>query len=362
MPAFRGGLCWRASDSYPSRGATYACVSRRSIRAIHLMSLLEFRDVHVEYRRSGRRPVMAVAGVNLTLSAGEIVGLVGESGSGKSTLAKAAMGLLPLSSASIWSDGQKITHLKRSGRSRDATRLQLVFQNPFSSLNPRRKIGDQVPDSLSILKLVPRSQRRQRATELLEEVGIPAEAADRYPHQYSGGQRQRIAIARVMAAEPSAIVMDEPLSALDGSAQAQIANLLLKISHDSNVGLVIVSHDLAIIRQIAATVAVMYLAGIVEHARAKDILTAAKHPYTQALIESIPRVDGSVVLPQSLSGEIPDPASPPTGCRFHPRCPYAFDRCAKEVPPLVQVGPNRMAACWLLLPAESKTPRLPLQS
>lgn len=326
------------------------------------MSLLEFRDVHVEYRRSGRRPVMAVAGVNLTLSAGEIVGLVGESGSGKSTLAKAAMGLLPLSSGSVWFEGQEMTHLKRSGRSRDATRLQLVFQNPFSSLNPRRKIGDQVADSLSILKLVPRSQRRQRATELLEEVGIPAEAADRYPHQYSGGQRQRIAIARVMAAEPSAIVMDEPLSALDGSAQAQIANLLLKISHDSNVGLVIVSHDLAIIRQIADTVAVMYLGVVVEIARAKDIWTAPKHPYTQALIESIPRVDGSGVLPKSLSGEIPDPANPPTGCRFHPRCPYAFDQCAKEVPPLVQVGPNRLAACWLPLAAESKTPRLPLHS
>lgn len=326
------------------------------------MSLLEFRDVHVEYRRSGRRPVMAVAGVNLTLSAGEIVGLVGESGSGKSTLAKAAMGLLPLSSGSVWFEGQEMTHLKRSGRSRDATRLQLVFQNPFSSLNPRRKIGDQVADSLSILKLVPRSQRRQRATELLEEVGIPAEAADRYPHQYSGGQRQRIAIARVMAAEPSAIVMDEPLSALDGSAQAQIANLLLKISHDSNVGLVIVSHDLAIIRQIADTVAVMYLGVVVEIARAKDIWTAPKHPYTQALIESIPRVDGSGVLPNSLSGEIPDPANPPTGCRFHPRCPYAFDQCAKEVPPLVQVGPNRLAACWLPLAAESKTPRLPLHS
>ncbi len=305
---------------------------------------------------------MAVAGVNLTLSAGEIVGLVGESGSGKSTLAKAAMGLLPLSSGSVWFEGQEMTHLKRSGRSRDATRLQLVFQNPFSSLNPRRKIGDQVADSLSILKLVPRSQRRQRATELLEEVGIPAEAADRYPHQYSGGQRQRIAIARVMAAEPSAIVMDEPLSALDGSAQAQIANLLLKISHDSNVGLVIVSHDLAIIRQIADTVAVMYLGVVVEIARAKDIWTAPKHPYTQALIESIPRVDGSGVLPKSLSGEIPDPANPPTGCRFHPRCPYAFDQCAKEVPPLVQVGPNRLAACWLPLAAESKTPRLPLHS
>ena len=143
------------------------------------MCLLEFRDIHVEYRRSGRRPVMAVAGVNLTLGAGEIVGLVGESGSGKSTLAKAAMGLLPLSSGSVWFEGQEMTHLKRSGRSRDATRLQLVFQNPFSSLNPRRKIGDQVADSLSILKLVPRSLRRQRATELLEEVGIPAEAADR---------------------------------------------------------------------------------------------------------------------------------------------------------------------------------------
>ena len=312
------------------------------------MALLELRDVMVEYRRRGRKPVMAVAGVSLTVEEGQIFGLVGETGCGKSTLARAAVGLQPLSAGSIWFEGRQLVAMSRRGRSRYATRLQLVFQNPFSSLNPRRKVGRQVADSVEILNLRPPGQRRSRVLEVMEEVGMSAGAADRYPHQFSGGQRQRIAIARALAAEPSAIVMDEPLSALDVSAQAQIANLLLKLSSTLHVGLLLISHDLAIVRQIADSVAVMYLGLIVESAPAEDIWTAPLHPYTQALIKSIPRVDGYGSLPEALSGEIPDPANPPTGCRFHPRCPHAFDRCKKEVPPLVDVGHNRKAACWLV--------------
>jgi oligopeptide/dipeptide ABC transporter ATP-binding protein len=313
-----------------------------------MMALLELRDVKVEYRKPGQKAFLAVAGVSLTVEEGEIFGLVGETGCGKSTLARAAVGLQPLSSGSIWFEGRQLTAMNRRGRSRYATRLQLVFQNPFSSLNPRRKVGRQVADSVEILNLRPPGQRQKRVLEVMDEVGMSAGAADRYPHQFSGGQRQRLAIARALAAEPSAIVMDEPLSALDVSAQAQIANLLLKLSDTMNVGLLLISHDLAIVRQIADSVAVMYLGLIVESAPAEDIWTKPLHPYTQALIKSIPRVDGYGTLPDALSGEVPDPANPPTGCRFHPRCPHAFDRCKKEVPPLVDVGHNRKAACWLV--------------
>lgn len=318
------------------------------------MALLDLRNISVEYRRPGLEPLIAVAGASLVLERGQIVGLVGETGCGKSTLARAAVGLVPLKSGSIWFEGRKLTRLNRRGRSRDEARLQLVFQNPFSSLNPRRKIGAQVADPLEILKLVPPNQRRRRVLEILEEVGISTGAADRYPHEYSGGQRQRIAIGRALAAEPSAIVMDEPLSALDASAQAQVANLLVRLSRVKHVGLLVISHDLAIVRQIADVVAVMYLGLIVEVASAKDIWSDPKHPYTRALIGSIPLVDGSRTLPQALAGEVPNPANPPTGCRFHPRCPHAFDRCQTESPPLVQVGSNRMAACWLVSPMDAE--------
>jgi oligopeptide/dipeptide ABC transporter ATP-binding protein len=325
-------------------------VPGRSFGAVRLVALLDLRHVQVEYRRPGREPVLAVAGASLKVEVGEIMGLVGETGCGKSTLAKAAVGLIPVRSGSIWFEGRQLTALTRRGRSREATRLQLVFQNPFSSLNPRRKIGPQVADPIDILNLLPRKQRRGRVRELLEEVGIPARAADQYPHQFSGGQRQRIAIARALAAAPTAIVMDEPLSALDASAQAQIANLLLKLAHQMNVGILLISHDLAIVRQIADSVSVMYLGLITEMGAARDIWTTPQHPYTQALVNSIPRVDGAGSLPDALSGEVPDPAKPPSGCRFHPRCRFAFDRCTTEVPPLVQVGTDRKAACWLVPP------------
>jgi peptide/nickel transport system ATP-binding protein len=226
----------------------------------------------------------------------------------------------------------------------------MVFQNPFSSLNPRRRVGDQIADAMSILRLVPASHRAERVRELLERVGLPAGAASRFPHQYSGGQRQRIAIARALAAEPSAIVLDEPLSSLDASAQAQVANLLKRLARELNVGLLLISHDLAIVRHTADVVAVMYLGLIVETAPTLRLWTAPLHPYTEALIEAIPRADGKGWLPESLPGEVPDPARPPSGCRFHPRCPYAFDRCVEESPPLVEVAPRREVACWLHQP------------
>jgi oligopeptide/dipeptide ABC transporter ATP-binding protein len=314
------------------------------------MALLELCELEVEYRRPGRNPIKAVAGVDLTVESGEIVGLVGESGCGKSTLAKATVGLQPISSGSISFNGQPLKTMSRRRRSRDAARLQLVFQNPFGSLNPRRRIGDQVADALQNLNLCSPGERPIRVRSLLEQVGIGPDSKNRYPHQFSGGQRQRIAIARALAAEPTIIVMDEPLSSLDVSAQAEIANLLVKVSSTMRLGILLISHDLAIVRQVADKVAVMYLGLIVEVAQAKDLWTAPLHPYTQALMKSIPSVDEFGVLPEALSGEVPDAGNPPSGCRFHPRCPHAFDRCKREHPPLVSVGMNRKAACWLVAP------------
>jgi oligopeptide/dipeptide ABC transporter ATP-binding protein len=311
------------------------------------MSVLELREVEVEYRRVGRVPVRAVAGASLSVDAGQVVGLVGETGCGKSTLARAAVGLLAPTAGSVWFEGRQLHALSRRARSRSDARLQMVFQNPFSSLNPRRRVGDQIADAMSILGLVPADQRRARVADLLEQVGLPRAAAQRFPHQYSGGQRQRIAIARALAAEPSVIVLDEPLSSLDASAQAQVANLLKRLARDLNVGLLLISHDLAIVRHIADVVAVMYLGLVVETAPTRRLWSAPMHPYTEALIEAIPRADGSGWLPEALPGEVPDPARPPDGCRFHPRCPYAFERCRTEPPPLIEIVDGRQVACWL---------------
>ena len=311
------------------------------------MSVLELRDLEVEYARPGRPPVRAVAGASLAVEAGQVVGLVGETGCGKSTLARAAVGLLKPSAGSVWFEGRQLRPLGRRARSSSDARLQMVFQNPFSSLNPRRRVGDQIADPMAILGVVPATGRRGRVSELLEQVGLPATAARRFPHQYSGGQRQRIAIARALAAEPSVIVLDEPLSSLDASAQAQVANLLQSLARELNVGLLLISHDLAIVRHIADVVAVMYLGLVVETAPTRRLWEAPLHPYTEALIEAIPRADGKGWLPEALPGEVPDPARPPAGCRFHPRCPYVFDRCRTDPPPLIPVVSGRQAACWL---------------
>ena len=311
------------------------------------MSVLELRELEVEYTRPGRPPVRAVAGASLKVEAGQVVGLVGETGCGKSTLARAAVGLLKPTAGSVWFEGSQVRPIGRRARSRRDARLQMVFQNPFSSLNPRRRVGDQIADPMAILGVVPAPGRRERVSELLEQVGLPAAAARRFPHQYSGGQRQRIAIARALAAEPSVIVLDEPLSSLDASAQAQVANLLQSLARELNVGLLLISHDLAIVRHIADVVAVMYLGLVVETAPTRRLWEAPLHPYTEALIEAIPRADGKGWLPEALPGEVPDPARPPAGCRLHPRCPYVFDRCRTEPPPLIPVASARHAACWL---------------
>jgi oligopeptide/dipeptide ABC transporter ATP-binding protein len=309
------------------------------------MSALELRDVAVEYDRRGGGRLRAVAGASLTVERGQIVGLVGESGCGKSSLARAAVGLVKPVSGSITFEGREVTPLSRRARPRELVRLQMVFQNPYSSLNPRRKVGSQLADGLNGL-----GGSSGRVRELLERVGLPASAAARYPHQFSGGQRQRIAIARALAADPSVIVLDEPLASLDASAQAQVANLLVNLSRDLGLSLLLISHDLAIVRHVADVVSVMYLGVMVETGGTRALWRVPLHPYTEALIQAVPDADGGGKLPEALPGEVPDPANPPTGCRFHPRCPYAFDRCVAEEPPLMPLADGRRSACWLQAP------------
>ena len=315
------------------------------------MSALELRDVVVDYHGRGGR-VRAVAGASLAVGRGRIVGLVGESGCGKSTLARAAVGLVAATSGTVEFEGRRVTPLGRRARPADLVRLQLVFQNPYSSLNPRRTIGSQVADGIPAR----RGGRDARVRELLELVGLPANAVGRYPHEFSGGQRQRMAVARALAADPSVIVLDEPLASLDASAQAQLANLLTHLARELDVGLLLISHDLAIVRHVADDVSVMYLGRMVETAPTAALWEQPAHPYAEALIAAVPRADGGGLLPVSLPGEVPDPAHPPTGCRFHPRCPYAFDRCPVEEPPLLALPPERAAACWLQTPGEAPAP------
>jgi oligopeptide/dipeptide ABC transporter ATP-binding protein len=308
------------------------------------MSALEVQDVVVDYERRGGGVLRAVAGASLAVGRGQVIGLVGESGCGKSTLARAAVGLAPVTQGEVRFEGERVTALTRRARPRALVRLQLVFQNPYSSLNPRRTAGAQVADGLPAFS---RPARAARVRELFDVVGLPGRAESRYPHEFSGGQRQRIAIARALAAGPSVIVLDEPLASLDASAQAQLANLLADLARDLEVGLLLISHDLAIVRHVADRVFVMYLGKIAESGDTGSVWSRAAHPYSEALIAAVPRPDGSGFLPESLPGEVPDPARPPSGCRFHPRCPYAFDRCRSEEPPLEQLAGGRAAACWL---------------
>jgi peptide/nickel transport system ATP-binding protein len=288
-----------------------------------------------------------VVNASLTVKRGEIVGLVGESGCGKSTLARAVVGLIAPTSGTVTFEGRALTPLTRRARDRRDARVQMVFQNPYSSLNPRRRVGRQISDALSILGLGERNARPRRVAELLERVGLPAAAASRFPHEFSGGQRQRIAIARALAADPSVLVLDEPLSSLDASAQAQIANLLVELAHELGLGLLLISHDLGVVHQVADRVCVMYLGEIVEQGATDELWSRPLHPYTEALVQAIPRADGERFMPEALPGEVPDPARPPSGCRFHPRCPLAFDRCVVEHPALEPVTDGRAAACWL---------------
>ncbi len=312
-----------------------------------MSSLLRISDVQVEYRSRGNGRVRAVAGVSLDVAPGQIVGLVGESGCGKSSLARVAVGLTPPSAGEVSFAGRPITPPGWRRRPETEIGLQMVFQNPYASLNPRRTIGAQLLDGVPAT--VTGAARSARVVELLDRVGMPAEAADRYPHQFSGGQRQRLAIARALAPQPRMIIADEPVTALDASSQAQVVNLLVGLVRELDMGMLFISHDLALVHEIADVTAVMYLGRIVETAPTRELWRDPRHPYTRALIDAVPQIGPTPRLPATLAGEVPDPANAPTGCRFRPRCAHAFAPCGDQ-PPTLDLG-GRSAACWLNDPA-----------
>jgi peptide/nickel transport system ATP-binding protein len=314
-------------------------------------ALLELDGVDVTYRRHGAAPLRAVVGASLRLGAGEIVGLVGESGCGKSTLGRAAVGLVAPSAGQVRYDGRPVPALGRRARARWLRSLQMVFQDPYASLNPRRRVGRQIADAIALGTGRPRPQREDgpEVAAVLERVGLEVAVARRFPLEFSGGQCQRIAIARVLASEPRCIVADEPISSLDASAQAQIANLLASVTVESGLGLLFISHDLSVVRKIASRTVVMYLGRVVEEGPTEAVWSAPSHPYTASLIESVPTPGVTGRLPAELPGDVPSPARPPSGCRFHPRCPLVVDRCRTEEPPELpagQSGEGRTARCW----------------
>jgi peptide/nickel transport system ATP-binding protein len=300
--------------------------------------LLSIDDLVVQYRRPGAPPTRAVAGVSLEVRAGEVVGLVGESGCGKSTLARAVCGLTAAKEGGIAFDGTPVRALKVRRRDPALTAVQMVFQDPYGSLNPRRRVGAQIADGIRTAAGRGEAKGSETPEDYLTRVGLPASAAQRYPQEFSGGQRQRIAIARALAARPRLLVGDEPISALDASAQLQVATLMRSLAVESGAGLLFISHDLSVVRLIADRIAVMYLGRIVETGPTAEVWAEPRHPYTQALLAAIPQPDGAGLLPAELPGDVPDPSAPPSGCRFHPRCPRVFDGCDREEPQLIAGG------------------------
>ena len=312
------------------------------------MALLEVRDLVVSYRvRSHnfapKRTLYAVNGVSFDIAAGETLGLVGESGCGKSTIGKALVRLEKPASGSIRLEGKELATLTGWALKKSRGDIQMVFQDPYGSLNPRLKIADTLDEVLALRRPGSRQQRRARAEELLKQVGLPADTLDRYPHQCSGGQRQRIGIARALAGDPKLIVADEPVSALDVSVQAAIVNLLMDIQRDSGTAFLFIAHDLAVVEHISHRIMVMYLGRIVEIAPSHELVSSPRHPYTRALLAAAPTLtpDGGTKL--VLHGDVPSPIDPPPGCPFHPRCPHAQERCRTERPELAGDGGHRCA-------------------
>ncbi|HTW08232.1 MAG TPA: ABC transporter ATP-binding protein [Acidimicrobiales bacterium] len=316
--------------------------------------LLELEGVDVSYPRRGQPSVRAVLGASFSVGAGEVVGLVGESGCGKSTLGRAAVGLVAPSAGCVRYQGQPVGPLGHGTRPAALRSLQMVFQDPYASLNPRRRIGRQIADAIRLGTgaVLDDGDATRRVAALLERVGLSANIAHRYPHEFSGGQCQRIAIARVLATEPRCIVADEPISSLDASAQAQVANLLAGIVAGLGLGMLFISHDLSVVQKIAHRTLVMYLGRIVEEGATAPIWAEPAHPYTRALIAAVPRPGARSALPSELAGDVPNPARPPSGCRFHPRCPDAVERCRVEDPPVVAVEPGWGSRCLLSKPRQ----------
>ncbi len=290
----------------------------------------------------------AVNSVSFSVSRGESFGLVGESGCGKTTLGRLILRLIEPTSGRIEFEGQNIFSLSPADLMPYRRRMQIIFQDPYSSLDPRMKVDAIVTEPLRAIRRLTRNQRRKAAAELLEKVGLRRSDLDKYPHEFSGGQRQRIGIARSLCIRPDLIVADEPVSALDVSIQAQVINLMEDLKEEFNLSYVFISHDLSVVEHICDRIAVMYLGTIVEQAPIQDFSQAPIHPYAKALFESIPIPDPHARKRSSyMEGDVPSPIDPPHGCSFHPRCRHTLSRCRTDAPPLSEVHPNHYVACWL---------------
>jgi len=314
-------------------------------------AFVEVRNLSKYFPVGRNRVLKAVDGISFTVRKGETLGLVGESGCGKSTAGRTVIRLYEPTSGSVVIDGTDVTKLSRSKLKAFRRKMQMIFQDPYASLNPRMTVLDIIGEALDIHGLVKsRAERTRRVEELLELVGLNAQHASRYPHEFSGGQRQRIGITRALAVEPEFIVCDEPISALDVSIQAQIVNLLTDLQKKMGLTYLFVAHDLAMVKYISDRIAVMYLGQIVELASSEDLYDQPQHPYTKALMSAIPIPDPEAEAKKEriiLQGELPNPISPPSGCPFRTRCPFAMERCAQEKPAFREVRPGHWAACHL---------------
>jgi oligopeptide/dipeptide ABC transporter ATP-binding protein len=298
------------------------------------------------FKRSGARVLQAVNDVSLTVSPGEVLGLVGESGSGKTTTGRAILRLLRPTSGTVRFDGVDITDLDRAAMRPLRRRMQMIFQDPYSSLNPRLKVRDIIKEALVIHGIGTVRDRDERVAAMLSRVGLAADAMERYPHEFSGGQRQRIGIARALAVDPDFVVADEPVSALDVSVQAQVLNLLLDLQQSLGLAMLFIAHDLSVVQYVSDRVVVMYLGRVMEVAPASVLYRRPLHPYTAALLEAAPEPDPSRRHRRAgLFGEIPSPLAPPSGCVFRTRCPHVIPECAAVVPRLVEIAPGHSKAC-----------------
>ncbi|MBX5478294.1 MAG: ATP-binding cassette domain-containing protein [Pyrinomonas methylaliphatogenes] len=336
--------------------------------------LLEIRDLRVHFDLGGgtlwdritggspaRRVVKAVDGVTLAVRSGETLGLVGESGCGKSTLGRAILRLIEPTGGQIIFRGRDLARLSREEMRRERRHLQMIFQDPYASLNPRLTVRDIIAEPLETFGLTRGLETEERVRDLMRKVGLSPRFIKRYPHEFSGGQRQRIGIARALALNPKLIVADEPISALDVSIQAQIMNLLKRLQREFDLTYLFISHDLRAVRYVSDRIAVMYLGKIVELAEARAIYEEPLMPYTKALISAVPVPDPTIELTRRrivLEGDVPSPLDPPSGCRFRTRCPYAIAQCAEVVPPLVEIKPRHFAACIRISPDEPQIERV----